>query len=383
MQHKIITTKMKKDKKINLNSSSQTNVAVFSSDLLDEVPKLHPWFVTGFSDAESCFSISILRRRSLSISSNNTDVDISKSNNWAKIGVEAEFQIGLNIKDVELLHLIKASFEDSKANSITSSGKVGRIQLDKNKCFLRVSSLRELAIIIEHFDKYPLLTKKRQDFLIWREVVQLMMRKEHQTYEGVRYIIKLKSALNLGLSDKLRREFNITYLEEEAAAEYKAKLGNEELPLNPQWVAGFTSGEGNFMISLKKEGRLGKTPQLRFQLSQHLRDERLFLRLASYLECGKVYLRNNNTRQAVEFSVLNFTDNVDKIIPLFRSNAILGIKTLDFEDWSKASEIMKVKGHLTQEGLDQICQLKAGMNKGRYTNSPGAAYNEKWSSTPR
>lgn len=26
---------------------------------------------------------------------------------------------------------------------------------------------------------------------------------------------------------------------------------------------------------------------------------------------------------------------------------------------------MKVKGHLTQEGLDQICQLKALMNQGR------------------
>lgn len=108
-------------------------------------------------------------------------------------------------------------------------------------------------------------------------------------------------------------------------------------------------------------------------MSQHIRDERLFLRLASYLECGKVYLRNNNTRQAVEFSVLNFTENVEKIIPLFRGNAILGVKALDFEDWYKASEIMKVKGHLTQEGLDQICQLKAGMNKERYINSPGAA----------
>lgn len=114
---------------------------------------------------------------------------------------------------------------------------------------------------------------------------------------------------------------------------------------------------------MRKEGRLVKIPQLRFQLSQHIRDERLFLRLASYLECGKVYLRNN-TRQAVEFTVHNFTDNVEKIIPLFRGNTILGIKALDFEDWSKASEIMKVQGHLTQEGLDKICQLKAVMNRG-------------------
>lgn len=45
--------------------------------------------------------------------------------------------------------------------------------------------------------------------------------------EGIRNIVKLKSALNLGLSDKLRREFNITSEEEEAVAMYKGELGNE------------------------------------------------------------------------------------------------------------------------------------------------------------
>lgn len=34
----------------------------------------------------------------------------------------------------------------------------------------------------------------------------MMQRKEHLTYEGIRCIIKLKSALNLGLSDKLITE---------------------------------------------------------------------------------------------------------------------------------------------------------------------------------
>lgn len=187
--------------------------------------------------------------------------------------------------------------------------------------------------------------------------------------EGIRDIIKLKSALNLGLSDKLRREFNITSEEEKAVAVYKGELGNEELPLNIQWVVGFTSGEGNFMIGLRKEGKLGKIPQLRFQLTQYIRDEELFRRLVSFLGCGNVYVRNSNKRQAVEFSVQNFTENIDKIIQIFRDNPILGVKALDFADWSTASEIMKVKGHLTPEGLDKICQLKAGMNKERNINS--------------
>jgi len=308
---------------------------------------MDPYFLTGFSDAESSFSVSIRNK--------------SNSKGDVKWMVEPEFQIGLSYKDEELLRTIKASFEYYSG----CPGKVGRIQVSKNKSFFRVSALSELIKIIEDFDSYPLLTKKRKDYLIWREVVLRMQRGEHQTYVGVRDIVKLKSALNLGLTDKLRKEFDITSEEEKAAALYKGELGNEQLSINAQWIVGFTSGEGNFMIGLRKEGKLGKIPQLRFQLTQHSRDEELFRRLALYFGCGKVYVRNSNGRQAVEFTVQNFSEIIEIIIPLLRDNPIMGIKALDFADWCAAGEIMKVKGHLTQEGLDQICKLKALMNQER------------------
>ncbi|HLT42012.1 MAG TPA: hypothetical protein VKZ95_04845 [Sphingobacteriaceae bacterium] len=44
------------------------------------------------------------------------------------------------------------------------------------------------------------------------------------------------------------------------------------------------------------------------------------------------------------------------------------MKALDFFlrlDFKRAAEIMKVKGHLTQSGLDEIRLIKAGMNRGR------------------
>jgi hypothetical protein len=86
------------------------------------------------------------------------------------------------------------------------------------------------------------------------------------------------------------------------------------------------------MIGLRKEGKLGKIPQLRFQLTQHSRDEELFRRLALYFGCGKVYVRNSNGRQAVEFTVQNFSEILEIIIPLLRDNPIMGIKALDFAD---------------------------------------------------
>jgi len=38
---------------------------------------------------------------------------------------------------------------------------------------------------------------------------------------------------------------------------------------------------------------------------------------------------------------------------------------LDFADFCKVAELMKNKAHLTQEGLEEIRQIKAGMNTRR------------------
>jgi hypothetical protein len=38
---------------------------------------------------------------------------------------------------------------------------------------------------------------------------------------------------------------------------------------------------------------------------------------------------------------------------------------LDYLDFVKVIELMKEKEHLTEEGLNQIRKIKAGMNRGR------------------
>jgi hypothetical protein len=44
---------------------------------------------------------------------------------------------------------------------------------------------------------------------------------------------------------------------------------------------------------------------------------------------------------------------------------LVGIKSKDFEDFCIVVEMMKVKKHLTYEGLEQIRKVRAGMNTGR------------------
>jgi hypothetical protein len=58
----------------------------------------------------------------------------------------------------------------------------------------------ELEIIIEHFDAYPLLSKKYADFILFKSVVNILKQKEH-TKESILRIAAIKAAINKGLSD--------------------------------------------------------------------------------------------------------------------------------------------------------------------------------------
>lgn len=81
-----------------------------------------------------------------------------------------------------------------------------------------------------------------------------------------------------------------------------------------------------------------------------------------YFGCGKYY----GTKGVVgNFVVTRLSDILDKIIPFYQKYPVVGVKYLDFADFCKAAEIMKVKGHLTQEGLEQICKIKQNMNSQR------------------
>ena len=136
--------------------------------------------------------------------------------------------------------------------------------------------------------------------------------------------------------------------------------------VDPDWLAGFTSGEGCYLIFIQANvaHTLGCQVLIEFQLTQHVRDEQLMNSLIKFFDCGKIdkaKIRPN----VVNFIVTKFKDITQKIIPFFKKHSILGVKELDFADFCKVAELMKDKMHLTNEGLDKIRQIKAGMNTKR------------------
>jgi hypothetical protein len=104
-----------------------------------------------------------------------------------------------------------------------------------NSIQYRVSSVQELQVIREHFDKYPLQSKKRVDFELWKKVLDLIQNQEHLTEQGLHKIVAIRGSLNRGLTDELKAAFpSIT------PVQLFPNVNNFTF-IDPEWIAGFVS----------------------------------------------------------------------------------------------------------------------------------------------
>lgn len=60
----------------------------------------------------------------------------------------------------------------------------------------RVSSIKDLNVIISHFEKYPLISNKWADYQLFKKVVELVKCKEHLTQKGLQEILAIKASAN-------------------------------------------------------------------------------------------------------------------------------------------------------------------------------------------
>jgi hypothetical protein len=301
-------------------------------------------FVTGLVDGEGSF---IIRVR--------------KSPN-SKLGwkVEATFSICFHIKDIAVLKLLHNYF-----------GGAGNITKSKESALYWVTSLTDLNnVIIPHFDKYPLITQKKADFILFKNVIDLMNRKEHFTIEGLKNILAIKASINRGLPETLKLALP------EIIAVQRPIIQDQKIN-DPNWLAGFTSvrrlrREGSFQINIfKSSTKLGQTIRLFFTITQHSRDEQLMRSLVDYLGCGSVY--STKGRAALDFKVSKINDLTDKVLPFFDKYNIIGQKYLDYQDFKKVTLLIKNGDHLSAKGLDLIYQIRNGMNNGRQLVEPSSS----------
>lgn len=294
--------------------------------------KLHPNFVTGFADGEASYKVSIYKKKEC------------KTGWW----VIPTFTIEVHEKDAILLNQIKTFFG------------VGTINVRKknNQVIYTVGGVKDLVeVIIPHFLKYPLLTQKWQDFVLFKLAVDLINQKEHLTMVGLRKIVSIRASMNKGLTETLLECFpDITPL---GRPERGVQLENP----SPYWLAGFVDAEGCFLVSVQKSKShtIGFQTQPKFIITQHDRDIKLMESFIKIFNCGRLQVGP----KSVYFVVSKVADLESKISPFFNKYPLLGQKKLEFMDFCKVVALMKTKSHLTESGLQQILVIRSGMNTKR------------------
>ena len=143
-QVKILTTQIVKRPKRYSSVGYDSSVDKKHNLIID------PWFLTGFVDAEGCFTLSITKSK------------IVKSG-WV---IKPRFKISLHEKDLQTLKSIQSSF---------SVGRINKQGLESYQ--LRICIIKDISVIIDHFDKYPLISQKFVDYQLFKQAYELWLNK--------------------------------------------------------------------------------------------------------------------------------------------------------------------------------------------------------------
>ncbi len=142
-----------------------------SADNQQERP-LNPWYITGGFDGEGCFSVSVHPHP-------------ASKYGWF---IDPAVQTYQHRDSVELLKRIKIFFG---CGSIRPKGP------NSNVLTFSVESRRTIKEkVLPHFIRYPLQSSKRNDFDLFRKIIEAMERKEHHDLDGFVSIIKLAFKMN-------------------------------------------------------------------------------------------------------------------------------------------------------------------------------------------
>jgi len=132
---------------------------------------LESQWVVGFVDGEGCWYVGCIKR---------TDMALGYQ-------IQPEFTVVQHELDIQVLHALKAFF---KCGSVTRN--------HGDRWCWRVKNLEHfLTIIIPFFEQHPLKTKRRQEFLTFRDICLKMKNKEHLNPEKIQDVIALANTLRV------------------------------------------------------------------------------------------------------------------------------------------------------------------------------------------
>ena len=136
------------------------------------VERYLPIYISGYTDGEGCFTISISPRARLLVG-------------WE---VRPSFSVSQNRDRSEVLFMLEDYFG------------CGSIRPDRSDKTLKWETRRLddlVERVIPHFERYPLLSKKRLDFELFKIICNRMKEKAHLSRNGLVEIVQLAHSMNV------------------------------------------------------------------------------------------------------------------------------------------------------------------------------------------
>ena len=153
---------------------------------------------------------------------------------------------------------------------------------------------------------------------------------------------------------------------------------NQQERLNTDaWIVGFVDGEGCFSCPIQRNRTmtLGWQVQPKFLVVQGASSAHVLEDLAQRFGCGRVYRnrrRDNHREDLFVYSVHRLEDLRCTIVPFFEANPLRTAKRENFEKFARIIELMRLRRHLSFEGLAEIAEITETMN----FRKPSAAFRE-------
>lgn len=145
------------------------------ADNQQERLKIENW-ILGFTDGEGCFSVSLIKNKT------------SKSG-WQ---VFPEFVITQGKKSLSAIELIKDYFQ---CGSIFINKRYDNHREHIYRyCVRSIQDIRR--VIIPFFEKNKLVTAKKNDFLIFKQIIEIIFKQEHLNQKGMEKIALLIEKMN-------------------------------------------------------------------------------------------------------------------------------------------------------------------------------------------
>lgn len=139
------------------------------------VPEKIGWYITGFSDGEGSFNVSLRKKSDY------------------KVGWQPVLSFNVSQREQTILALMKRHFRCG----IIKKRKDGLHSYDVTN----PNAIQEK--IIPFFEKYNFLsTNKKKNFSLFKRIVKLMTEKKHLNQEGFKQLLRLREKINEGKGRK-------------------------------------------------------------------------------------------------------------------------------------------------------------------------------------